>query len=133
MPKTILNAAALTVMVVDDDEFSQQILLGILHEFGVTDVHLASGGRDALRLLDSLPRPPDFVICDVYMPGMDGIEFSTQLASRKFSGGLILLTGGDRVMLDIARDLAFAEGLRVLSTFTKPVNHLALAQTMGLR
>jgi CheY-like chemotaxis protein len=133
MPKVNLNAASLTVMVVDDDEFSQQILLGILQEFGVTDVHLASSGRDALRLLESLPHPPDFLICDVYMPGMDGIELSAQLGRRKFTGGVILLTGGDRAMLDIARDLAFAEGLRVLSTFTKPVNHLALAQTMGLR
>jgi CheY-like chemotaxis protein len=132
MSQAVLDPASKAVLVVDDDEFSQQIILGILEELGIADVHLAGDGREGLRALAQMPRTPDFLICDLFMPDMDGIEFLAQLGKQGYKGGIILVTGGDVSMLAIARDLAFADGLRLVSTFVKPLNHVALAQVMGV-
>ena len=132
MKQVVLDPAAMAVLVVDDDEFSQQIIVGILEELGIGDVHIAGDGREGLRALAQMPRTPDFLICDLFMPDMDGIEFLAQLGKQGYKGGIILVTGGDVSMMAIARELAFADGLRMMATFVKPLNHVALAQVMGV-
>lgn len=122
----------MVVLVVDDDEFSQQIILGTLEELGIANVHLAGDGREGLHTLAHMASTPDFLICDLFMPDMDGIEFLAQLGKQGYAGGIVLVTGGDVSMMSIARELAFADGLRLLATFVKPLNHVALAQVMGV-
>lgn len=117
---TPLQVAFQSVLVIDDDEFSHVLLRRALDELGVTDVHVATDGLDALRVLQSLPRRPDFLICDVFMPGMDGIEFILALAKMPYEGSLILITGGDVRMLEVANHIATVSNLKVLGTLTKP-------------
>lgn len=121
-----------SVLIIDDDEFSQAMFRKALEHLGVTDVNDAVNGLDGLRVLDSLATPPDFLICDVFMPDMDGIEFIGVLAKRHYKGGLILVTGGDVGMLEVANEIADMLGLKVRGTFTKPVFQHALGRAMGL-
>ena len=120
------------VLIVDDDEFSQEILRRKLALLGLTNVQLAGNGFAALRVLKLLPRPPDFLICDIFMPDMDGIEFVSELAKQRFAGGLMLVTGVNLSMLEVARDIATLKGLNVLGVFQKPVHEDALRKVMGL-
>jgi DNA-binding response OmpR family regulator len=36
---------------------------------------------------------PQFIILDMYMPGMNGLELLRELRSRKYEGGVLGLTG----------------------------------------
>jgi CheY-like chemotaxis protein len=66
------------------------------------------------------------------MPDMDGIEFIAELSRRRYSGGLILVTGVNLDMLDVASDIATMNGLNMLGCFTKPLKRELLGRALGL-
>ncbi len=131
MSNTALQGSQQTVLVVDDDEFSREVLRKKLSFWGVTDIHMAHDGCDGLAVLNAMTRAPDFLICDIFMPDMDGIEFIGELAKREFKGALILVTGVNRDMLEVAESMATMKGLRVLGTFIKPLHYEPLGQVLG--
>ena len=132
LPTPQLNASKL-VLIVDDDSFSQELFSEMLVTLGVTDIHTASNGRVGLRTLAALPRPPDFLICDVFMPDMDGIEFLGELTKKGFQGGIILVSGQDITMMSIAQEVAIADGLKMLGAYTKPVPMAILAEVLAVQ
>lgn len=132
MPTTNKPMSMHSALVIDDDVFSQTIFRKNLEEMGITDMVMAGNGREAVRALDAMPSQPDFLICDIFMPDMDGIEFIGELAQRNYQGGLILVTGVNRGMLEVATDIATLKGLRLLGTFHKPVRVQDLREVLGL-
>jgi CheY-like chemotaxis protein len=66
------------------------------------------------------------------MPNMDGLEFLDQLAQMQFKGGVIVVSGLNIEMLDMARQIAVGSGLQVLGAFTKPVSQSQLWAALGL-
>jgi CheY-like chemotaxis protein len=127
------HVTQLKVLVVDDDEFSRDLARIALGNLGFTQVQTARDGRDGLRAFDEMPQPPDFLICDVFMPDKDGIEYVAELAARGYRGGLILVSGGDAHMLSLARQIAVESGLNVLGAFTKPLQQHELHQALSER
>ncbi|MBV9357275.1 MAG: response regulator [Chloroflexi bacterium] len=60
------------VLVVDDDRDIQSVLREALEQAG----HQVSGATNGLDALDAVRAdPPDAVLLDVAMPGLDGLEF----------------------------------------------------------
>nr|WP_274608782.1 SpoIIE family protein phosphatase [Vannielia litorea] len=83
-------------MVVDDSRMQRRILSAMLVKWGYA-VYEASGGKQALEICVS--DPPDFVLSDWMMPGMNGIEFCTifRAIPRDSYGYFILLTSKSSV------------------------------------
>lgn len=67
----------LRVLVVDDDAFSRTVIVDILHNLGVRDIHEASDGTTALQSL--IRFQPDLVISDVHMQPINGITLLKHL------------------------------------------------------
>jgi len=67
---TITENFPKSVLIVDDDKFTQEILRQAFSAWGVADIHLACNGLHAVRALDAMPQPPDVLICDIFMPDM---------------------------------------------------------------
>ena len=126
------NSSGKSVLVVEDDEFSREILRKNLLYLGVADIYSACDGVAGIRVLNSMQQLPDFVICDIFMPDMDGIEFLGELARREYQGGIILMTGVSRDMLQVAQEIASFKGLKMLGACTKPLQYEALSSMMGL-
>ncbi len=63
---------ALRILVVDDVPSARRIVVKLLQKLGFTQVTEASGGREALTLLEG--GETNLVICDWQMPDMEGIE-----------------------------------------------------------
>jgi CheY-like chemotaxis protein len=128
-----VEASTLSVLVVDDDSFSRDVMREMLAAEGIVDIQMADSGYSAMRALENMPVPPNLLICDVYMPDMDGIEFMSELTQRQYQGSAVLVTGVDVETLALARDLAMGQGIRLLGTFTKPMRQDDLAQILALR
>ena len=71
-------AATSRVVVVDDDGMVRRLLVAIL-EGGGHEVDSYSAGADALAALEA--DPPDALILDVMMPGVDGNQVLARLAT----------------------------------------------------
>ena len=75
-----------TVLVVDDEPHIRTVLRGYLQADGF-EVAEAADGAAALAALRA--QPPDLVLLDVMMPGIDGLEVLRQL--RTFSDVYVIL------------------------------------------
>jgi CheY-like chemotaxis protein len=62
------------ILVVEDDTLARTALAAILQTAGCA-VTGAADGREALELLHHEERPPDLIVLDLFMPGMDGWHF----------------------------------------------------------
>jgi two-component system response regulator MprA len=97
---------AVRILVVDDEPGVRASLARVLDQAGY-EVSVAADGRDALHqvALD----PPDAVVLDVVMPGLDGIEVTRSMRSGRDRTPVLLLTAraevSDRVRgLDAGAD-----------------------------
>ena len=134
MTKQISNFSALLsdtleylrVLLVDDDEFVLDFVEDMLRGLGVQSVSRSLDGNAALAVIDGALRPPQLVICDLTMPGMDGIEFMRHLADRRFGGGVILSSGSDGRVIKTVESLVLAHKLHFLGTLQKPIEEAAL-------
>ena len=120
---TTTEMAQPTFLLVDDDDYSLDLAHFTLGRLGFTQVQTARDGKEGLRAFDEMTQPPDCLICDIFMPNGDGIEFMAELAKRGYRGGIVLVSSSDRKILSIARQLAVANGLNVLGALTKPLQH----------
>jgi two-component system sensor histidine kinase/response regulator len=71
-----------TVLVVDDTPANLQLLYELLK--GEFEVRTASNGQKALDICQS-DTPPDLVLLDIMMPGMDGFEVAKRLREHPSS------------------------------------------------
>ena len=117
---------SLRVLLVDDDDFVLDFVEDMLRGLGVKSVSRSCDGNAALAVIDAAVRPLQLVICDLTMPGMDGIEFLRHLAIRGFKGGVILSSGGDGRVIKTVESLVLAHKLHFLGTLQKPIEEAAL-------
>ena len=68
-PRPSLNG--MRVLVVDDDRVALAVLSAIFLSAGA-QVETINNGAEAVRRIQEAP--PDFLLCDIYMAGMDGFE-----------------------------------------------------------
>ena len=109
----------LNVLIMDDDGFMINLMKSILRKLEIDSPLEANDGATALERLNEAA--VDVIVCDLNMPGMDGIEFLRHLAGRESHPAVILLSGADKSVLKTAEQLGQAHGLRVLGTIPKPV------------
>jgi CheY-like chemotaxis protein len=76
-PSTRINLEKATVLVLDDNGPSLDILSQVVAGFGVNQLHRADSVKDAQELVRT--KTFDLIISDVQIPDVDGIEFITWL------------------------------------------------------
>lgn len=114
-------AVPAVAMVIDDDPYMSSLLGEMLSDLGVGTIIIAANGDAALQRFAELATPPELLVCDLCMPGMDGIEFLRHMASHGYRGGMILLSGMAPAVLKAAERLAHSYAVPLLGTLAKPV------------
>lgn len=121
--------ADLKYLIVDDEEFIRTLIGRILEKIGAVNIRTANSGAGALATIDA-DGAPDVILCDLNMPEMDGIEFLRHLVERDFKGGVALISGEDKRILDTVAQLGMAQNLTILGALSKPITPPALQELL---
>jgi len=77
-----MQAASQSVILLVDDNEDILFHLRFLLESNGYNVKTAANGKAALKILSELENPPDLIISDIMMPGMNGYEFFTAVSNN---------------------------------------------------
>jgi CheY-like chemotaxis protein len=86
------GADTLRILVVDDEASILRFAERALSKAGY-EVVVASDGLEALRLVETQPRPFDLFVIDILMPQMRGDELARQLRQRDPDVKVLYVTG----------------------------------------
>ncbi|NWB24137.1 EAL domain-containing protein [Pseudomonas sp. D4002] len=75
-----MSITAATLLIVDDEPLVRKLLKMLLEDQGYLTL-TASSGEEALSIVEL--QPPDLILLDIMMPGMDGYEVARKLKSDK--------------------------------------------------
>ena len=78
------------VLVVDDEHLVADTLGLIFQKHGY-DCRVSYSGKDALRCAEAFC--PELLLCDITMPGMDGLEVAASIVDHAPGCRVLLLTG----------------------------------------
>ena len=115
-----MNAANHLILLVDDDELQLDLIGAQLASLGTHQVLCAGSGEQALAYFETHGQAIAAVICDLSMPGMDGLVLMRHLAQRGYQGAVLLLSGVQDEILHSAAGLVHAHGLKLLGLLAKP-------------
>lgn len=122
MPDSI-DFAALTILVIDDQDFVRTIVRKMLQQLGIGTVIEAHDGHSGLEV--AAREKPDVVVCDIQMRPLDGFGFIQKLRATEGISHIpvIMLTAHtDTGTMGRARELSIDAFL------TKPVLPPALKE-----
>jgi DNA-binding response OmpR family regulator len=110
------NTKAKRLLIVDDIEDNLFLLEAILTEEGY-EVDSAKNGKEALAKIEA--SPPDLVLLDAMMPGMDGYEVTRRIRENKKIPFLpvILITAYENANIPQGLDLGANDFIR------KPIDY----------
>jgi CheY-like chemotaxis protein len=119
------ETSRISVLVVDDEPLIRNLLEQFL---SLRDyrVRTASDGIMALDMVEQ--EQPQFIVLDMYMPRMNGLEVLTALKAKNYQGRVVALTASQDVKL-----LMEARELGTVDILAKPVDleRLVLALQIG--
>lgn len=88
-----------SILVVDDNEGDQIIANYAIQEYDSDiEVFKAYDGSEALNMLDEMATPPDIILLDINMPGMNGHEFLDVYSKKERQSTVVaMLTTSDQL------------------------------------
>ncbi|MBI3809247.1 MAG: response regulator [Nitrospirae bacterium] len=110
----VRGAKAATILIVDDEPEIVELVGEFLERRGYR-VKTAINGEDALALVEK--KPPDLMLLDIYMPGMNGVDVLRRLKAQQSPVGVIMLTASQEERL-----LQEVLDLGAFDVLSKPVN-----------
>ena len=114
------------VLVIDDDPYLPRIIALSLAHIGDVKFRYATSGQQGVQLTEA--EPPDLILLDYAMPGMDGLETLRRLRAnpRTARTPIVAITGA------LHRTHRCAEMISSSDAYLpKPFNFAALSQVVG--
>ena len=109
-----------SVLLVDDDPIVCEVTKAYFEKSGVERISVAHNGKDALDIVDGHQGALDFILLDLKMPVMDGVQFLRHMHERAYQGTIAIVSGEGTAILSLAMDLARKCGLKVVGPLSKP-------------
>ena len=116
-----MKIADLHFLVAEDHDFQRQMLAHMLVRLGAQHIIEAADGRAAFEMMQVLTQPVDIIICDLDMPGMDGMEFIRLIGEAGIPVSVILSSSHERSLIASVGTMTKAYGINLLGAIEKPV------------
>ena len=118
------------VLLIDDDPIVCEIAKSYFETLGAANVCVAVNGDKALTLLRSGLSNFDFLLCDLNMPQLDGIQLLSQLAETGFDGLIAIVSGEEGAVIETAKTIAEVNGLKLAGVMQKPLRLTAMERLL---
>ncbi len=115
-------------LIVDDLGDIRGLLRAILKRMGVKEIHEATNGLEALRILERQNKTAkimhlniniNVVLCDINMPKMDGITFLREINKRKeFNDVVVIMVTGEGKKETIVEAVKFGADDCIVKPYT---------------
>jgi two-component system cell cycle sensor histidine kinase/response regulator CckA len=110
-----------TILLVDDDRTTLQVLRKMLQQQGYT-VLFAADSETALKLFQLHSHPIDLLLCDIVMPHLSGPQLAERIRTVRPTVPVLFISG-------LMQETAVQDWLRSGAKFLrKPVSHEQLAE-----
>ena len=129
-PQSTNAAPAHMVLVIDDDAIQREILSRILMLSGHATILTASNGKEALECMATYGAQIGLLLCDLQMPGMDGMELLRHIGESAYKPAVIISSGTESRILSSVELMVKAVGLNVLGCLPKPVSREAMKKLL---
>jgi len=123
--------ASLRVLLVEDHPAQRSLLRKMLALLGITSVHEADCGRDAIALLHGSNFGFDLVITDLRMPNGDGLDVIRAITQDSAVRQVVLLTAADDDIVSALHSLPDEINGSRLMTVAKPMSLKQLEDIAG--
>ncbi len=111
-----------SVLIIDDDPILRAISQSYFAAIGTQSIFVAGNGRQALQVVSDQAGSIDFILCDLNMPELDGVELLRHLKECGYRGAIGIVSGEDMSVIETARDLAKSYNLNIAGTVQKPLD-----------
>lgn len=118
--ESVVVVSRLRFLVVEDQGFQRWMIGNMLRTLGARSVQYAANGASALDVLREARTPIDIVVCDLDMPGMDGMEFIRHVGDAASSVSMVICSGMERTLVTAVEAMTQAYGVRLLGAVDKP-------------
>ena len=117
------NLIGMKILIVDDDHVVQELIKDMLAKDGYENIQTAGSGEEALETMKQ--NPPDLVVLDILMPGMQGYEVCRKMRANKATvhTPVLMMTGS---ILDIEKAIEKSFKAGVTDFITKPIKTVEL-------
>lgn len=120
-----------SILVVDDSTVQRAFAVDLLREMGFENILQASDGVNAVRVLEAGGDGVDFMLTDLDMPGVDGVELLREVASHRWAQYLIVMSAREAGILDAVEGMASEDdSIKLLSALPKPLNRKSLEDVL---
>lgn len=119
---------SISVLLIDDDPSLLEVLRELLAEIGVTEVATASNGQQGIEAYGASSIKPDLIICDLHMPGMDGVEVLRELSLMNCTSAIVVASGAGDSITSVVERSAQQRKLNFIGKLPKPFDEVLLAQ-----
>lgn len=114
------RTTSLSFLILEDNLFQRMVAEQTVSSFNVGSIINAQSSEQALQMLSDTGAV-DIVICDLDIPGIDGIRFIRCLAEQQLARAVIILSDMEAALIRTVQDMAQADGLQVLGHTPKPM------------
>jgi EAL domain-containing protein (putative c-di-GMP-specific phosphodiesterase class I) len=105
------------ILVLDDEPMIRELVCQVARSCGFETFD--TGSPEAFE--GSLRKdPPQAIVLDLVMPGIDGVEILRKLSAQLANIPILIASGMDTRLLDAARQLGEARGLKMAGVIQKP-------------
>ena len=117
------------ILIVEDDLFQQKLISKMLSTLTLAKITTASNGQEALSKLDEIDEP-ELILCDLNMPGMDGVKFLRIIAKRNLDSNVVLTSSVSNDVISSVKKMVLACGMPDILNLNKPISKKQLEQVL---
>ena len=117
-----------SIYIIDDEPDISELITQFAATHNIQTHTAISWANVSLKQLENT----DFILLDLHLPEIDGLDILERLQEKKITVPIVLCSGQDDNVVDIAADLLKSHGLNYAGKILKPFSYADFSKLLGM-